>query len=127
MSACCKAAGAPKTPTRARRFREVSAWVVPSAILMLVPKCPACLAAHMALWTGIGLSFSTATYLRWSLLLLCAASLLLLLIKRVGRIAANSSASNKGNSTAKDAMMAKKTQCLFAFVGAVGVLGGSIC
>jgi hypothetical protein len=60
-------------------------WLLPSAILVLVPKCPACLAAHVALWTGLGLSFSTATYLRWALLLLCLASLLFLIGKHLAR------------------------------------------
>jgi hypothetical protein len=62
--------------------------VLPSAILVLVPKCPACLAAHMALWTGLGLSFSTATYLRSAMLIVCTASLLLLILKRLSRIGA---------------------------------------
>ncbi len=68
MSACCDAASDRKTPTWVRRVREIFAWVLPSAILVLVPKCPACLAAHVTLWTGLGLSLSTATYLRWVLL-----------------------------------------------------------
>jgi hypothetical protein len=82
MSACCNAA---RTPTWVRRVREILAWVLPSVALVLVPKCPACLAAHVALWTGLGLSFSTATYLRWALLLACVASLLLLIAKRLSR------------------------------------------
>jgi hypothetical protein len=81
MSACCDVNGGRKAMRWARRSREVAAWVVPSAILMLVPKCPACLAAHVALWTGLGLSFSTATYLRWSLLIVCCALLLLVIVK----------------------------------------------
>ena len=64
MSACCDAASDRKTPTWVRGVREIFAWVLPSAILVLVPKCPACLAAHVTLWTGLGLSLSTATYLR---------------------------------------------------------------
>jgi hypothetical protein len=84
MSACCDAAGDRRAPTWVRRIREILAWVLPSAILVLVPKCPACLAAHVTLWTGLGLSLSTATYLRWLLLLLCVASLLLLILKRLG-------------------------------------------
>jgi hypothetical protein len=82
MSACCNASGQ-KTPTWARRAREILAWALPSVLLALVPKCPACLAAHVALWTGLGLSFSTATYLRWALLLVCIASLLFLVVKRL--------------------------------------------
>jgi hypothetical protein len=53
---------------------------------MLVPKCPACLAAHVMLWTGLGLSLSTATYLRWVLLLVCIAALLFLLVKHMDRV-----------------------------------------
>jgi hypothetical protein len=40
------------------------------------------------LWTGLGLSLATATYLRWVLLFLCVASLLFLIVKRVDRIGA---------------------------------------
>jgi len=83
MSACCAATSGRLTPARARRVREVFAWVLPSAILVLVPKCPACLAAYVALWTGLGLSLSTATYLRWVLLFLGVASLLFLMVERL--------------------------------------------
>jgi hypothetical protein len=88
MSACCDAASNRKTPTWARRVREIFAWTLPSAILVFVPKCPVCLAAHVTLWTGLGLSLSTATYLRWALLCLCAASLLLLIVERLDRLGA---------------------------------------
>jgi len=88
MSACCGAVSNRKTPTWVRRVREIFAWVLPSAILVLAPKCPACLAAHVALWTGLGLSLSTATYLRWALLFLCVASLLFLIAQRRDRIGA---------------------------------------
>jgi len=40
----------------------------------------------MTLWTGLGLSLSTATYLRWVLLFLCVASLLFLIEKRLDRL-----------------------------------------
>ena len=85
MSACCDAASDRKTPTWVRRVGAIFAWVLPSAILVLLPKCPACLAAHMMLWTGLGLSLATATYLRWVLLFLCVASLLFLLVNRLDR------------------------------------------
>jgi len=88
MSACCNVASDRKTPGWAQRVREIFAWVVPSAILALLPKCPACLAAYVALWTGLGLSLSTATYMRWAMLLLCVASLLFLIVKRLGRVTA---------------------------------------
>jgi len=88
MSACCDAASDRKSATWVRRVREIFAWVVPSTVLVLVPKCPACLAAYVALWTGLGLSLSTATYLRWGLLFLCVASLLFLIVNRLYRIGA---------------------------------------
>ena len=58
MSTCCQAVGARHAPPRVRRGREILAWALPSAVLVLVPKCPACLAAQVTLWTGLGLSLS---------------------------------------------------------------------
>jgi hypothetical protein len=85
MSACCQAASSRKSPTWTRRVREVFVWIAPSAVLALAPKCPACLAAYVMLWTGLGMSFSTATYLRWALLVVCVGSLLFLLVERLNR------------------------------------------
>ena len=83
MSACCGTASDRRTRTFVRRVREIFSWVLPSAVLVMVPKCPACLAAHVMIWTGLGLSLSTATCLRWMLLFLCVAALLLLIVKRL--------------------------------------------
>ena len=91
MSVCCVAADGRKTPTWLRRIRHIFTWVLPSALLMLAPKCPICLAAHVAFWTGLSLSLSTATYLRWALLFVCVTSLLFLNVKRLCRIEAPSS------------------------------------
>jgi hypothetical protein len=49
----------------------------------------------VTLWTGLGLSLSTATYLRWALLLLCSAALLLLIAERLDRSGATFRYSNK--------------------------------
>ena len=86
MSACCVVPNDRKTSAWARRVHAVLAWALPSAILVSVPKCPACLAAYVALWTGLSLSFSTAAYLRSLLLFSCVASLLFLVVERRGRI-----------------------------------------
>jgi hypothetical protein len=61
-----------------QRAVDLFGWIVPGAILVAIPKCPMCLAAYIALWTGIGLSISVAIYLRVSVLVLCVGVILFL-------------------------------------------------
>lgn len=69
--------------TSAQRYREVAAWLIPGALLAALPKCPVCLATYIAIGTGIGLSVSTAAYLRLALLILCIAALSYLAVRRI--------------------------------------------
>src|SRR5262249_50603001 len=85
MNACCDNRPVAKTGSLARRCLDIAACAVPSVLLALMPKCPACLVAYIAFWTGLGLSFTTASYLRTALLVLCVASLLYLVVTRLGR------------------------------------------
>jgi hypothetical protein len=61
---------------RATRYgAETAGWILPGILLALMPKCPACVAGYIALATGLGVSFTAASYLRSGAMLL---SLLLL-------------------------------------------------
>jgi threonine/homoserine/homoserine lactone efflux protein len=71
-------------PARSEFFRgffDVAGCVVSSVILALLPKCPVCFAAYVAIGTGVGLSVSTAAVLRMFLLILCGGSLVYLAVK----------------------------------------------
>ncbi len=69
----------------ARRCCDVAGYVAPTAVLVLLPKCPACIVAWLAIGTGIGVTVSTATYLRTSLLVLCVACLAYVAARHVFR------------------------------------------
>jgi hypothetical protein len=78
----------PWLPTFVRRCAEFAGWAVPGAILVLLPKCPACLATYIAIGTGVRLSILAATHLRMLLVILCVASLAYVAAKPLGRLIA---------------------------------------
>jgi len=89
---CCHAAArdrdkAPRPASHWRRGVEIAGWIVPSATLVLLPKCPVCVAVYVALFSGVGISLASASNLRTSLLILCLAALLCLSVKRLWRLA----------------------------------------
>ncbi len=77
------AEGDPHPPSFLRRSLDLTAKAVPVAILAVLPKCPACLAAYVALGTGIGVSLAAATYLRLSLIVACVAALIFFVVKMI--------------------------------------------
>jgi hypothetical protein len=73
---CCCISQSEKTPRRrASRWLDAVGWLLPATVLALMPKCPMCVAAYVALLTGLGLSLPAATAIRTTLIVLCAASL----------------------------------------------------
>ena len=77
------AKGDPRPASFLRRSLNLMMKMIPVAILAVLPKCPMCLAAYLALGTGIGLSLTAATYLRLSLIVGCVASLMFFVAKMV--------------------------------------------
>ena len=70
-----------------RRGTAIVEWAIPSAVLILLPKCPVCVAMYVALFTGVGISVASASNLRTALLILCVTALAGLALKSVSRLA----------------------------------------
>ncbi len=89
---CRSAAGdrdnAPRPASHWRRGVEMAGWLIPGATLVLLPKCPACVAMYVALFSGVGLSLASASLIRTSLLILCVLILSCLALVRLCRLAA---------------------------------------
>jgi hypothetical protein len=84
--------------TIARRCRAIAGWIVPTGGLILLPKCPACLVAYIAIGTGVGISVSAATYLRTLLFTLCIASITYFGARRGWRLYAHIFATRHGKA-----------------------------
>jgi len=78
FSICCKGSS-----RLAEESLASSRWIIPAALLAVMPKCPACLAAAVFVWTGIGMSVRTAGTVRGLLVIVCIAALLLPVVRRI--------------------------------------------
>jgi hypothetical protein len=75
-----------KSLTFISRCFRITKLIIPSVVLAILPKCPVCLAGYIAVGTGIGVSVTSATYLRTSLIILCLISMSYLAAKRLLRL-----------------------------------------
>ena len=69
-----------------RRGMEMTGALLSGATLLLMPKCPVCVAAYLALITGLGVSVTTAAHLRQAGLILSGAVLVFLGFKTLARL-----------------------------------------
>jgi hypothetical protein len=89
---CCRATSTPVTQAREAASRpmpwrvNLTGWLLPGALLVLLPKCPACMAAYIATATGLGISLPAAANVRLMLIMLCLASLSLLAWRTLRRL-----------------------------------------
>lgn len=78
---CC-ATHAPDPQSHAfRRAFAFLEWALPVTTLVLIPKCPACVAAYALLFTGLSLSLPAAGAIRWTLITLSILALVYLVVR----------------------------------------------
>jgi len=63
-----------------RAWRNIQ-WIFPATLLALMPKCPLCVVAYVALFTGLGISVSAARWIQILMLVFCLTSLAYLAVK----------------------------------------------
>lgn len=97
------------TAHRARSYwwrgGEIAGWIIPSATLILLPKCPVCLAAYIALFSGLGMTVATASGLRTTLQTACITALIYLVVKHLCRLVSKSRGSNPGTPITRNELM----------------------
>lgn len=84
---CCAVPGRSSFPagSKARRAKDAGEWGVPALVLFLLPKCPMCVAAYVATFTGIGLSIEAATWVRDFMVAVSVLAVTVLVIRMLRR------------------------------------------
>ena len=78
---CCEAQPAARRGSATRPWRSAGSCVGSGAMLLLLPKCPVCIAAYLAVWTGAGAAMPIAGHLRFVLAAIFVVSLAFLLTR----------------------------------------------
>jgi hypothetical protein len=79
-------------------WQGTSSCVGSGALLVLLPKCPMCIAAYLTLWTGAGVAMPIAMHLRPMMAILFLASLFLLGFRWAVRMRSQNEVGNKQSS-----------------------------
>ena len=64
-----------ETESPRQRPAKVASFLLSSITLILMPKCPVCVATYVALFTGLSLSTEVAGQVRMALMVICASVL----------------------------------------------------
>ena len=83
---CCQGEG--RSRRLARRLSGAAASILPGAVLVLLPKCPLCLAAWLTVATGFGISAAAAARVRGLIVVFCVAAVALAAAQSIRRRAA---------------------------------------
>ena len=83
MNGECCAGGRRPRRRPAPQFSGAAAWVLPAALLMVMPKCPLCLAVWLTALTGVGFSAGGASWARATLVLFWIAAVVLVAVPKV--------------------------------------------
>jgi hypothetical protein len=87
---CCDDRSGHAVTTRSwvRAAAKVSSWIVPGVVLAAMPKCPLCLAAYVALFTGCGISLAAASFAWWFVAVGCVSVLVYLAMSAMRGVSA---------------------------------------
>jgi hypothetical protein len=78
---CCL--GGPASSRLARRLSRAVASILPGAVLVLLPKCPLCLAAWLTAATGFGFPAAGAAWVRGMLVVFWVAAVAPMIWRRL--------------------------------------------
>lgn len=85
LNSHCRCQHRPSSRPSAIQSSDLITAVASVLVWILIPKCPVCLAAHVAVWTGLGLTFSQAAFARGALMGCSGVILAVLVLKYVSR------------------------------------------